>query len=213
MNGKEFLRERYGLLDNLVKLIGKELVEEREGRWDFLCLRYLLNELGKKEAWEYIWHRCEGTVKKAIGFYFKGRKDISKEDKEDVYCLIRCEIYIAIDKYRGRGSLDGFLWTISKRVIKKWLRKRKPLELIEDIGVDEGNAHHSGELWEMIEALRGEIEKLGEKEQKIFKLYNEGYTLKEIADRLDYPPGTVRKCWWSAMQKLKATLRKIFLSG
>lgn len=210
MNGKEFLRERYGLLDNLVKLIGKELVEEREGRWDFLCLRYLLNELGKKEAWEYIWHRCEGTVKKAIGFYFKGRKDISKEDKEDVYCEIRWEVYKSIESYKGKGSLDGYIWKIGKRVIKRWLKGRgkvilessleSPLEEMIKETVEGKNGRR--------EEIRRELFSLPKIYAEVLSYHLEGYSSKEIGIFLSCPEGTVRWRLSEAKRRLRVLLEE-----
>ncbi|MBC7326733.1 sigma-70 family RNA polymerase sigma factor [bacterium] len=212
MRAEEFLKVRYKMEEELAKALAKRLEGKDEKEWDYHCIKWLLKAFGKDEAWEYIWWRCEETVRKAIGFYFKGRKGLKKVDGEDVYCEIRLEIYKSIEKFGGKGNFDSFIWRISERVIKrclKNLKKWRKTELSGDMSkYTEEEASSGLELEEEIEDLRMAIPCLPPIYRVVVVYYLEGYSYEGMAKLLGCPSSTVR---WRFSKALK--LLKILCNG
>ncbi|MBC7328532.1 RNA polymerase sigma factor, partial [bacterium] len=150
--------------------------------------------------------RCEETVRKAIGFYFKGRKDLKKVDREDVYCEIRLEIYKSIEKFGGRGSFDSFIWRISERVIKKYLKcvkEKQKVKLCRDMS--EYNAREERE--ERIKEVMIGIALLPRIYGEVLLKYKEGYSLEDISHLTGCPLGTIRWRYVEGLRKLRKILK------
>jgi len=135
-------------------------------------------------------------------------KGLSREEREDIFCEVRCEIYAKIEKFDGRGSLDGFIWRISRRKINKWLDKRlmerRKVDFCGDMSEWAENGDGDGE--DVVE-LRLAIAMLPDIYKEVLLFYLEGYTLEEIAELTECALGTIRWRYVTAIRKLKAIIQ------
>jgi len=132
----------------------------------------------------------------------------TREDGEELYQDVVFEIYLNIKRGRygedGRGTFEGYFWTIAKRRWIDKLRKRKPDvyelpsgEEIPDTPEDEYLKN------ERILAIRKYLEQLLPDEQEYIRLYY--FAKKSIQAIADYFGTT----YGSAQQKLNKIRKKL----
>ena len=200
MRAYDFLKDKYDLSDSLAEELARELEGKDEWKWDFYCIKWLIERFGKQESWDYIHYRCFRIIKGIVKRLLSGDGAVP-EDREDLEMEIELELYKCIEKYRGDGSLGCYIWGIGKCVKAKWIRKREKTLImeLEDMGQSEIDEDESG----LIEDVEYAITLLPKHFQEVFSLYLEGFSLSEIATQLKYPLGTVRWLYVEGKKKLK----------
>ena len=204
MRAYDFLKSKYDLSDCLADELAKELEGKEERKWDYYCIKWLIERFGKKEGWDYIHNRCFRIIRGIVRRLLSGDGAIP-EDREDLEMEIELELYKCIEKYRGDGSLGSYILTIGKRVKGRW-KKRGGEVLHSDLVEDIIAMREDSDEWEEEEDIKEAISQLPPIYKSIFILQLEGFTLAEIAGKLGSPPGTIRKRYWVGMKKLKDIL-------
>jgi RNA polymerase sigma factor (sigma-70 family) len=203
MRAFDFLKNKYDLSDFLAEELAKELEGKEERKWDYYCIKWLIERFGKKEGWDYIHNRCFRIIRGIVRRLLSG-DGVIPEDREDLEMEIELELYKCIEKYRGDGSLGSYILTIGKRVKGRW-KKRGGEVLHSDLVEDIIAMREDSDEWEE-EDIKEAISQLPPIYKSIFILQLEGFTLAEIAVKLGSPPGTIRKRYWVGMKKLKDIL-------
>ena len=203
MRAYDFLKDKYDLSDGLAEELAREIEGKEERKWDYYCIKWLIERFGKKEGWDYIHKRCFRIIRGIVKKLLSGDGAI-EEDREDLEMEIALELYKCIDKYRGEGSLGGYILTIGRRVKWKWQERSDVLPggLMDDIMA---MGEESDDLEEK-EDIKEAILRLPPTYRSIFILQLEGFTLAEIARKLGSPPGTIRKRYWVGLKKLRDIL-------
>ena len=126
--------------------------------------------------------------------------------------------------FRSLGQLEqpklflGWLLRISRNLATDHLRKRKPeasLEGLRDRGIDvpQAKVHSARGVQETLEReeemrrVMTAVDRLPEKYRTVLGLrYLEGFSNREVADRLGEPQGTIRNRLFRALGKLRGAL-------
>ncbi|MBC7328496.1 sigma-70 family RNA polymerase sigma factor [bacterium] len=198
MRAEEFLKARYKMEEELAKELAKRLEGKDEKEWDYHCISWLVKIYGKEKAMEYIHPRCVGVIRRIVKELFGGQ-GATKEDKEDLAMEIEMEFYRCIEKYRGEGSLGGFIWAIAKRKKGRW--KNSGLVLLSS--VEDLVRQEEDDLWEEKEELRQAIKYLPEELRLLVDLRLQGYLWREIANILGCSVPTVRRHFCEAVGRLR----------
>ena len=124
-----------------------------------------------------------------------------KEDCEDLVQEIFLSFYKNINRFDEKKPVWPYLFEITKNSLKMFYRKRKIfLPLKEEIIKEEDNF----KFFEDIEVNSfGNLNKLNEKEKKIFEMLGQGYKIKEIAKILRIKENTVKSMIRRGRLKLK----------
>lgn len=101
-------------------------------------------------------------------------------------------LFLNIGKYSFQGSFEGWMRRLFVNLILKKYRRRKPLYSIPDQDFKGEESAYEHILEEITAAdLMEIIQELSPQYRMVFNLYAiEGYTHKEIADRLEISEGT-----------------------
>jgi RNA polymerase sigma factor (sigma-70 family) len=198
----DFLKNKYDLSDFLAEELAKELEGKEERKWDYYCIKWLIERFGKKEGWDYIHNRCFRIIRGIVNRLLSGDGAIP-EDREDLEMEIELELYKCIEKYRGEGSLGRYIYAIGKRVNKKILKRRGRNVVyggfMDEYGDDE---EEEEDLWDEGESLREAISHLPKELRELFLYRSQGYLWKEIASFLQCPEGTVRRRFCEAKRRI-----------
>ncbi|MBC7329275.1 sigma-70 family RNA polymerase sigma factor [bacterium] len=205
MRAYDFLKEKYDLSDDLAGELAKELEGKEEGKWDYHCIKWLIERFGKKEGWDYIHNRCFRIIRGIVKRLLSGDGAIT-EDREDFEMEIEWELYKCIEKYKGEGSLGRYIYAIGKRIRKKIIRVRNVVYggFMDEYGDDEEDGE---DLWDERESLRGAISLLPKDLRELFLYRSQGYLWKEIANFLQCPEGTVRRRFCEVKRQLRKFLK------
>jgi len=208
MRAYDFLKNKYDLSDCLAEELAKELEGKEERKWDYYCIKWLIERFGKKEGWDYIHNRCFRIIRGIARRLLSGDGAI-QEDREDLEMEIELELYKCIEKYRGDGSLGRYIYAIGRRIRKKVLKRRGRNVVyggfMDEYGDDE---EEEEDLWDEREELREAISHLPKDLRELFLYRSQGYLWKEIASFLQCPEGTVRRRFCEVKRELSKFLKR-----
>ncbi len=142
------------------------------------------------------------------------RYSSSTEEAEDLLHDLFLHIYTRLDKWKGKGSLSGWLRKVAVNFCLRWLQRHGRLKIDSfpkdeegaeiDLPAEEPDIISELSAKELIEA----IQKLPDGYRTVFNLYIvEGYSHKEIAEMLGISVNTSK----SQLSRAKALLRKMLL--
>ena len=120
------------------------------------------------------------------------------------------KVYQKLDKFTGKGSVDGWISTVIRNTILDELRKKKLDYTDEDLGIselqtdedpistDEGITFN-----DVIQAANN----LSPAYKEAFELYAQGYKHQEIAEKLGISVGTSKSNVFKAKENIKKMLK------
>lgn len=137
----------------------------------------------------------------------------NESDAEEIVQEAFLRAYRSRNSFRGDSALKTWLYRIASNLSLNHLNKRKRESVSEEItAVDE----RTGALDEMLTderlaATREALETLPPKQRQVLTLrVYEGKSLKEIAEILDSPLGTVKANLFHAIKNMKKRLKPMF---
>jgi len=123
-----------------------------------------------------------------------------KEDCEDLIQEIFLSFYKNINRFDEKKPVLPYLFEIAKNSLKMFYRKRKIFLPLKEEIIKEDDF----KFFEDIEVNSfGNLNKLNEKEKKIFEMLGQGYKIKEIAKILRIKENTVKSIIRRGRLKLK----------
>lgn len=139
---------------------------------------------------------------------YSGDKDEAKDILQEAFL----KVFRNLDKFRDEGSMEGWIRRIvSNTSIDYYRSKRRtefslPIEEAWDLSASEGN---EAEIKLGAEEVFGMIKQLPEGARVIFNLYAvEGYSHKEIADKLEISESTSKSQYQRARSLLIEMITK-----
>ena len=172
--------------------------------------------LGDPDAWAQVWRRYYGLVAhlvRASGFF-------KPHEVEDICQEVFINLLDALQRFEGRGTLKSLLRIIAKRRVADAVRTRIRRAETASVGEDSDGETTENTVQPSVNAqqygravLRGlhavvlaELDRLPEDCRKLIHLrYGEGMKLREIAERLDRPIGSVGTQLQRCMTRLHET--------
>jgi len=124
-----------------------------------------------------------------------------KEDCEDLVQEIFLSFYKSISRFDEQKPVLPYLFEITKNVLKMFYRKRKVfLPLKGEIIKEEDDS----QIFEESDVnLFDNLDRLNEKEKKIFEMLGKGYKIKEIGEILKTKENTIKSIIRRGRKKLK----------
>jgi len=123
-----------------------------------------------------------------------------KEDCEDLSQEIFLSFYKSINRFDEGRPVLPYLFEITKNSLKMFYRKRKIFLPLKEEIIKEDDF----KFFEDIEVNSfGNLNKLNEKEKKIFEMLGQGYKIKEIAKILRIKENTIKSIIRRGRLKLK----------
>ena len=136
----------------------------------------------------------------------------NREEAEDTLQEGFIKVFDNLKNFKNAGSLEGW---IRKIMVTTAIQKyRKHADRLPDVSIENDDADHSypeNAISDLgAKELMGLIQKLPPKCQMVFNLYVlEGYTHKEIAERLGISEGTSKSNLHDARASLQKTVNKL----
>lgn len=125
----------------------------------------------------------------------------NETDAEDAVSESVLKAYEKLDKLKNSDKFKPWLMKILVNQAKTMLRKKKRIDLMEDISLLEMSFEdQTGELWSVVSELEAEFRNV------VILFYYEDMTTKEIAKALQIAEGTVKSRLSRAREKLKQKL-------
>lgn len=134
----------------------------------------------------------------------------SPEEAEDILVQGFVKIYTKIDDYRG-GDFTCWMFGIFVNTALDHLRhlRRKERELVTDEMPEEGEEEDHAMHIDVSTALGNALQNLPDTERAVFNMYAvDGYTLKEIAEQLQLPLGTIKTIYYRSRQLMQRQMTK-----
>lgn len=124
------------------------------------------------------------------------------------------QVFRNIDKYRGEGSFEGWMYTIFLRcATKKHRHESRCVEVDRDADVEMTAVRDRETDFDLREALLRSMRKLCDEERHVFNLVAvEGYKLKEAAEMLKVNLSTLKSRYYKSLQRMKTMMEK-YMSG
>lgn len=121
-------------------------------------------------------------------------------DSEDVVAESVLKAWEKRDSLRNPAKLRNWMIRITVNTAKNMISKRNRMKLVENIqDYGEGESENKEDIWVLVRELK-------EKEKTVILLYYyRGFSVKEIADILHVPEGTVK----SRLSKARKNLKKM----
>lgn len=124
------------------------------------------------------------------------------------------KVFQHISSFKFEGELAGWIKKIMVNNALEQIRKRKIVfEKLEDDFADSDSEYHTGESQHDVKDLLRMLQQLPQGYRTVFNLYAiEGYTHKEIAERLEIEEGTSKSQYARArayIQKILAGVKTI----
>ena len=145
------------------------------------------------------------------------------QDGEDMYQegIIVFDRNVRHGKFRGESTLEAYLFSICKFLWMNRRRKTEKMDLTDNTMEFEKGHDHTPEIdyinEEQNEILRTLIKGLGDRCQKVLKLWQLSYSMKEITEMVGLSSeGMARKTKYQCMKKLmemvagNANLKELF---
>ena len=166
---------------------------------------------------ETIYNRYFDNLVSYLQSHFKISRDKSEDTIQDVFIKIKDNLH----KYKGTGSLEGWLKTISRNLYldncrsdqKKKLNFTQDISRFSDVEEEQNFDEDENKDDKNKELIKKAIEDLPPKYQKIFKMYYlDGIKHKEISNLLKISQSTSRTNLMKAKNKVKNYLTKSYES-
>ena len=140
-----------------------------------------------KLARENLYLRYHRKMFAVCMYYSSGRAEAEDHLQDGFYHLFR-----KIKKYSFQGSFEGWMRRLFVNLILQKYRQKKPLYNLTDCDFQDESTSYEHILEEITAAdLMDLIQELSPQYRVVFNLYAiEGYTHKEIAERLEISVGT-----------------------
>ena len=120
------------------------------------------------------------------------------------------QVFKSIHTFDGKGSLPGWMCKIAVNCCLKELRKSKRLSFTEEDTVFDQLVEWP-EVYDKLNAedIMAMLEQVSISYRMVFLMHVvDGYTLKDIASRLDITEGGVKTLYYKARQKMREILNK-----
>ena len=170
----------------------------------------------RKEAFEFFYNKYHEQIFN-YSFYLSMNKENAINNTQDTFV----KLYFNFDKYnlnkKNKSTFKTWLYDIAKNNYIDLLRKQKKHKVINK-GKDLINYEHlltssftpeqeliSKDLYEEIEKL---INKIDSKHRIILRFLEEGYSYKEMSEKLKVPIGTIKSLVFRSRMILKENLKK-----
>lgn len=146
--------------------------------------------------------------------YFALKLTADNEDAEDLLQETFLKALKYKDKFQEKTNLKAWLYTIMKNTfINNYRRKVRKKTIIDNTDDDyfvnstKQQSPLSPESEYNFKEIKKTVESLNDECRIPFKMHNEGYKYKEIADELKMPIGTVKSRIFLARKKLTEALK------
>jgi RNA polymerase sigma-70 factor (ECF subfamily) len=146
--------------------------------------------------------------------YFALKLTADNEDAEDLLQETFLKALKYKDKFQEKTNLKAWLYTIMKNTFinnyRRAVRKRTIIDNTADdffVNSTKQRSPISPESEYNYKEIIKTVEELNDECRIPFKMHNEGYKYKEIADELDMPIGTVKSRIFLARKKLTSALK------
>jgi len=123
-----------------------------------------------------------------------------KEDCEDLVQEIFLSFYKSINRFDEKKPVLPYLFEITKNSLKMFYRKRKIFLPLKEEIIKEDDFKFFEDI--KVDSF-GNLNKLNEKEKKIFEMLGQGYKIKEIAKILRIKENTIKSIIRRGRLKLK----------
>ncbi|GGH76785.1 RNA polymerase sigma-70 factor (ECF subfamily) [Pullulanibacillus pueri] len=159
---------------------------------------------GNEQAFQQIIQIEKDKLYRMAYIYVKNDEDALDIVQETIY-----KAFISIKKLKEPKHFSTWLTRILMNTAITFIKKHKPLVLLENMDrVDDTHPHRVEESLDLLEA----IENLEEKYKTVIILrYYRDLTIKQIADILNCPEGTIKTHLHRAIGQLKIELREAFI--
>lgn len=125
----------------------------------------------------------------------------NQQDAEDAVSEAIIKAYEHLDSLKNREKFKSWIMMITANEAKKIYKKRKRVELIEDIRICEsGHNDHHDELWDIVMTLDARYRSV------LILYYYEQMKISEIGNILHISEGTVKSRISRAKNKMKELL-------
>ena len=135
---------------------------------------------------------------------------VSRAEREEVAHDALVHAYLARDKYDPARPLNAWVYAVARNHILDLLRSRGPhMVSYEDAlgAAMETPSGDEGDDADLVRAVRGEIERMDERDRRIAMLvFFEGMTSRDAARALGIPAGTIRWRVHEIRKRLAKTL-------
>jgi RNA polymerase sigma factor (sigma-70 family) len=158
-----------------------------------------------RHAQELLYRKYAGKMYAVCCRYVK-----SKMEAEDVLVMAFAKVFERIGQYNGEGSFEGWVRKVMVNESLTYLRKHKNMYLETDIAAADREPDYA-RIEDTLEAddLMSMIAELPTGYRIVFNLYAiDGYTHKEIADRLGIQENTSK----SQLSRARAQLQRHLLA-
>ena len=165
--------------------------------------------IDREAAFEQLYQSCFPRVAqlvKALGGNYDDARDIFQEVLLALFRKVRSDANFEI-----RAGLQTYLFSAGKY---QWFTRQRRTQKIEPLEENPGDWHVPEDIRDtLLEAERFQLfhtclEKLGDTCRKILGLYFQRQSTDEIAGKLDFSPGYVKKKKFECKQALKEAMQK-----
>ncbi len=159
---------------------------------------------GSTKAQRLLYKSYQSTL---LGICMRYAK--SKDEAEDIFHMAMMKIYKNIGSYSGKGSFEGWLKQITVHLAIDNFRKNHKHYYLSDIDEMEENITTAQNIPDSLEVddILKTIQQLPPGYRVVFNLYAiEGYSHKEIAQKLNISESTSKTQLLKARKKLKQML-------
>lgn len=136
----------------------------------------------------------------------------SKAEAEDILQMSMIRIFQNIGSYSGKGSFEGWMKHIVVNMAIDNFRKNKKFYYHEDIDEINSTPYYTMDIPDHLEVkdILNTVQQLPSGYRMVFNLYAiEGYTHKEISERLGISENTSKTQLLKARKSLRRELRKM----
>ncbi len=138
-----------------------------------------------------------------IIYYYTKKKIQNEHDIADVVQNTFIKAYKSIDRFDLKKTFYPYLFTIVKNEIAEYYRKKKNhIKLTEDAAFYEQSFGDEDDFQKLLDNLKGEYKKV------LTLYYAEGYSYKEISQKLNKPINTIKTLLYRAKNELKEVYEK-----
>ena len=135
-------------------------------------------------------------------------------DAEDVTQEVFVKLFHHLQKFRGQSKFSTWLYRVSINLAIDCLRKQSKHEADEldqfNQPVSHRNAEHNHLDREKSDSVLAAIAKLEHSQRMIIHLYYwQGFKIREVAEILDCPEGTIKVYLLRAREKLSSLLERM----